>query len=286
MTGPPGSRAVRVLGAAGGGCRWSALRSEGVARRELAAAVEAGLVNRVGTGGYVLPGAPTAVVAAIRHSSALGCTSALEHHGLHLLTAPTRPHLVPARARSDRRVIWHARASYEELTVPVPVALAQMGTCCSRVEILVALDAAVRTGWVCADEVLDAARSRGRGDLLWALRHLDARAESVIESALRAHLLLAGVRGIELQVDLDGLGRVDVLIDGWLVVEADGYENHSGRTDYRADRRRGVAGVVGGWVTLRFSYEDITLRPAVVVTAVVATLARHRRGRFRTAAPA
>lgn len=89
-----------------------------------------------------------------------------------------------------------------------------------------------------------------------------------------------------MQVELDDVGRVDVLIDGWLVVEADGFEDHANRAGYRADRRRGVAGVVGGWVTLRFGYEDITLRSAAVTTAVLATLARHRRGVFRTAPPA
>ncbi len=285
MGGPPGRHALRVLGAAAGGCRWSVLRSAGVGRRELAAAVSAGLVRRVGTGGYVLPGAPTAVVAAVRHSSALGCVSALEHRGLALLTAPARPHLVPARARSDRGVVWHARAGCDELAVPVPVALAQMGTCRSRVETLVAVDAAVRSGRVEPDEVLAAARSRDRDGLVWALRHLDPRAESVLESALRAHLVLAGVDRIDLQVELDGVGRVDVLIDGWLVVEADGYESHSTRDGYRADRRRGVAAVVGGWVTLRFGYEDITRRSDAVTAAVLATLSRHRRGAFRTARP-
>lgn len=281
--GPSGNRALRVLGASGGGSRWSDLRSAGVGRRELAAAVGAGLVSRVGTGGYVLPGAPTAVVAAIRHSSAVGCISALDHRGLNLLTSPTRPHLVPARARSDRRVVWHARARCDDLAVSVPVALAQMGVCRPRVETLVALDAAVRAGRVDPDEVLAASRSRDRGDLLWALSHLDTRAESVLESALRAHLVAAGVQRIALQVELDGIGRVDMLIDGWLVVEADGFEDHATRAGYRADRRRGVAGVVGGWVTLRFGYEDITLRSAAVTTAVLATLARHRRGVFRTA---
>jgi len=283
--GPSGSRAVGALGASGGGSRWSDLRSAGVSRRELATAVGAGLVSRVGFGGYVLPDAPTAVVATIRHSSALGCVSALEHRGMPLLARPTRPHLVPARARSDRGVIWHARSACEDLAVSVPVALAQMGTCRSRVETLVALDAVVRAGRADPDEVVAASRSRDRHDLMWALRHLDTRAESVIESALRAHLLLAGVQRIDLQVELDGVGRVDVLIDGWLVVEADGFEDHSSRTAYRNDRRRGVAGVVGGWVMLRFSYEDITLRPSAVTTAVLATLARHRPGVFRTAAP-
>lgn len=105
----------------------------------------------------------------------------------------------------------------------------------------------------------------------------------MIESALRAHLIRAGVEGIELQVELPDVGRVDLLIDGWLVVEADGFENHSRRADYRNDRRRGVSGVVQGWVTLRFSYEDVKQRSEQVVEAVIATLAHHRGGRFRTA---
>lgn len=168
MGGPSGNRALRALGASGGGSRWSDLRSAGVGRRELAAAVGAGLVSRVGTGGYVLPAAPTAVVAAIRHSSAVGCISALDLRGMHLLTVPTQPHLVPARARSDHGVVWHPRSRCDDLAVSLPVALAQMGICRSRVETLVALDAAVRTGRVDPDEVLAASRS-GTG-LAWSGR--------------------------------------------------------------------------------------------------------------------
>lgn len=122
----------------------------------------------------------------------------------------------------------------------------------------------------------------GAGRPAEALRYTDTRAEPVLESALRAHLLLAGLTDVQLQVDLEDIGRVDVLVDGWLVVEADGFEGHCSRESYRNDRRRGVAGVVGGWVTLRFGYEDITRNGDRVAATVLVVLARHRRGRFRT----
>lgn len=273
----------RVVSLAGGGCRWSQLRDEGVSRREIAAAVRQGRLISTGTGGYSLPDAPPATVAAVRTSSTLACMSALEHRGMSLLLPPDRPHLESPRYRTDGGIVCHRGRCWDSIAVSPERALAQLGVCRPPVEVLVALDAAARTGLVEIPAVLSHSRSRNRIGLLWALHHLDARAESVIESALGAHLIRAGVEGIELQVELPDVGRVDLLIDGWLVVEADGFENHSRRADYRNDRRRGVSGVVQGWVTLRFSYEDIKQRSEQVVEAVIATLARHRGGRFRTA---
>ena len=273
--------AVRAVVLAGGIARWSDLRCAGVSVRDVQNAVREGRVRHSGTR-YVLPGGPPGLAAAARHASALGCVSALDHRGFPLLVPPSVPHLASSRHREDRRVVWHRGPPCDSVAVGPERALAEMGTCRPRVEVLVALEAATRSGLVEPEDVLACARSRNRAGLQWALDHVDPRAESVIESALRGHLLLAGITGVRLQVELDGIGRVDLLIDDWLVVEADGYENHSNRTAYRNDRRRGVAGVFGGWVTLRFSYEDITLHADRVVATVQAVLARHRRGAFRT----
>lgn len=272
---------VRAVALAGGVARWSDLRTAGASVRGVQAAVREGRIRHSGNR-YVLPGGPPDLAVAAGHASALGCVSALAHRGFPLLVSPSVPHLVSSRHRVDRRVVWHRGATCESVAVAPERALAQMTACRPLVEVLVALDAATRSGLVDPDDLRACAPSRDRAGLLWALRCTDPRAESVLESALRAHLLLAGVTGIQLQVDLDGIGRVDVLIDGWLVVEADGFEGHSSRTAYRNDRRRGVAGVVGGWVTLRFSYEDITQRGEWVAATVLAVVARHRRGRFRT----
>jgi very-short-patch-repair endonuclease len=69
---------------------------------------------------------------------------------------------------------------------------------------------------------------------------------------------------------------VDYVIDGWLVIETDGFEFHSNRAEYRKDRRRANALAERGYVLLRFTYEDIRFRPWAVLAQVAAVLARGR----------
>ena len=79
------------------------------------------------------------------------------------------------------------------------------------------------------------------------------------------------------QIWIDGVGRVDLLLDGWLVLEADGFEHHSDRARYREDRRRANALAVLGYTLLRFSYEDIVHHEAEVAEVIARVLARGPR---------
>lgn len=83
------------------------------------------------------------------------------------------------------------------------------------------------------------------------------------------------------QVFIRGVGRVDLLVDGWLVIEADGYEFHRSRADYRNDRRRGNALAARGYALLRFSYEDAVHHPGYVAGTVREVLAGQRQARER-----
>ena len=96
---------------------------------------------------------------------------------------------------------------------------------------------------------------------------------SPLEVCARFHLLNAGLR-VETEVELPGVGRVDFLIDGWLVLEIDGFAFHSGRGQYRTDRQRWNAAAAGGWITLRITAEMILHRPAEFVFLVRQTQAR------------
>jgi very-short-patch-repair endonuclease len=73
-------------------------------------------------------------------------------------------------------------------------------------------------------------------------------------------------------VHLDGVGRVDLLVDGVLVVELDGFEHHSDRAHYRNDRRRANALTCLGLRLVRFTYEDVMHRPDWVVACVLQAL--------------
>lgn len=135
---------------------------------------------------------------------------------------------------------------------------------------VVILDAALRSGAVSREHLSRAAQTaRGHGAtaLRRALDHADELAGSPLESALRRLLGLLG-GDVRSQVWISGVGTVDFLVDGRLVVEADGFEFHSDRTAYREDRRRANALAERGYVLLRFTWEDVRLRPGWVVAQV------------------
>lgn len=58
-------------------------------------------------------------------------------------------------------------------------------------------------------------------------------------------------------------------------MEFDGAAYHAGRDDWQRDLRRDAALAALGWVVLRFSWTDVTERPAFCGAQVVA--AYHRR---------
>lgn len=90
---------------------------------------------------------------------------------------------------------------------------------------------------------------------------VDGRAESGIETLPRLRLSSL-VRLVEIQVRIPGIsrsggdGRVDILLDGWLVVEADGDEFH----DTIVDRERDALLVRLGYRVQRFGYDQIVNR--------------------------
>ncbi len=275
---------VRLVVERGGACQRSDVLNAGATRRALDAAITRGDLVRAGRSGLTRPGAPRALVAAVGHRAVLACLSALEFEQSPVLLVPDVPHLASSRHRTGPGRVWHRlpRSSAGALAVPLATAVAQVARCRPAPEVLAAVDAVLRSGRLTREEVAAELHAHEVGLLRWALRHADPRSESVLESALRAVLLTGGVGGLELQAPLHGIGRVDLLVDGWLVLEADGYRFHSGRSDYRTDRRRTVAATVAGYVTLRFSWEEIVLRPDEVLHAVRATLDRRRAGAFRT----
>jgi very-short-patch-repair endonuclease len=83
---------------------------------------------------------------------------------------------------------------------------------------------------------------------------------------------------VRTQPSFDGVGDVDLLVEGWVVIECDGYEYHSGRAEFAKDRRRDRILHAGGLVVLRFTYVDIVTDPGCVVRAVRAVLAARAAG--------
>ena len=231
---------------------------------------------------------------AVRTRSWLTCTSALVRWGVPVAVPPHVPHLASSRHRSEPRVSWHRLRDgvppdrgpdHRTRSVDPVTALAHAVRCLSRRDALVVVDGALRQRLVTRGELKVALSRHDPRGAAWVLHHADDRAESALESVLRHLLLQAGLTRFEPQVHLRGVGRVDLLLDGWLVLEADGREHHSNKGDFLRDRDRLAAGC-SGHVTLRFGHDDLMYRPEWVLRRVVETRRAFGPGRFRTALPA
>jgi very-short-patch-repair endonuclease len=278
--------AVTALEIFGGAARWTRLRQYEVSEHALHKAVASARVLSVGDGGYVLPGADPALVAAMELGGVVSHASAARLHGLDLwrpidgidvtVRRGSRPHRAGIR-------VHRINLRPDEIDYRLPATnILRTVLDCGRVlplsDAVVILDSALRRCWVKPAELraaADAARGHGSAALRRAVAHADALSGSALESALRPLLVLLDAT-LETQVRIRGVpgGPVDFVLNGWLVVETDGYEFHRERADYRKDREKSNALAVRGYTLLRFTYEDVKGRPWWVLAQVQAVLDR------------
>jgi very-short-patch-repair endonuclease len=114
------------------------------------------------------------------------------------------------------------------------------------------------------------------GTALRTLRELDVRAESIVEVDAQ-HLFRSNGIEYEAQVFLPGIGRVDFLLEGFPIVEIDGFAFHSNRRDMLRDRNRNNMSAVNGYAVLRYMPEHVWFSPDQVMAEIRAVLAAHHR---------
>ncbi|WP_440589480.1 DUF559 domain-containing protein [Microbacterium testaceum] len=73
------------------------------------------------------------------------------------------------------------------------------------------------------------------------------------------------------------MGRVDFVVEKWLIIECDSKAHHSSWEAQREDRRRDRAAAAAGYFTLRLIAEDILYRPETVRAAIAGLAPRLRR---------
>lgn len=286
---------MTALHAHGGAARTAALRRAGVSSRPLRAAVTAGAVVQHAEGLYAVPGCAREQLARAALDGVLSCLDAARAHGLSVLGPDPRVHVLAARG--SRRT-WPGAVPHRlgppgaasARAVPVPVALGLVATlrsaarCAPAAAAVSLVDEALRTHRCTRAQLLASCTGR---DPLWraVLGLSDPRAASGIESFARVELVEA-LRGlgltVEVQVALRGVGTVDLLVDGWLVVELDGFAYHADRASYREDRRRNQVLSRHGHVWLRFTYEDVLRSRGDLAEQVLETWSRGRPPGFRS----
>lgn len=254
------------------------VREMGLTRHHLAAQVAAGALWRVRRGRYVTPDTHPSLVEAARYGGRLDCVSLLaalgvfvrERPGSHFQFTPGTTRL-PVR---PREVIAHWRfveAGDDVLAADLLGALVQACRCQSPRDAIATLDSAWHHGLIDESDVAEILRRlprrfRPRRALL------DPRSESGAETLMRLILVELGCR-VDVQVELPGVGRVDLIVDGWLIVECDSRAFHEGWTAQVRDRRRDLAAAALGYATIRPLAEDVYYRGEEIVSTMKEILA-------------
>jgi len=265
---------------------WAAheLRSSGMSKRAIARAVADGALVAVRRGRYIASDVPVEVVRAAHVGGRLTCVSALRLLGVFTLTSERlHVHVSPHSARlrvppggASRH--WSPPIAERPTGAGIssfPDILAHAIVCQSPAAAVATLDSALHWGLVAPSE-LDRVFAALPAKYRVIRKLIDGRAESGPESLMRILLRRLGV-DVEIQVKIDGVGRVDLLIDGWLVVECDSDAHHSGPLAHRVDRRRDLSLASLGYTTLRVMAADIMWDPDRVVVAVKGLLRVRRR---------
>ena len=90
---------------------------------------------------------------------------------------------------------------------------------------------------------------------------------------MRLLLLRLGC-AVDLQVPIVGVGFVDLVVDGWLVIECDSKAHHSSWEQQLKDYRRDLELARQGYCVLRLTAEDILYREQDVFAALTGLLRR------------
>ncbi|MFD5276690.1 hypothetical protein ACFWIX_03910 [Pseudarthrobacter sp. NPDC058362] len=111
--------------------------------------------------------------------------------------------------------------------------------------------------------------------ILCLVARIRPQSGSIIETIARYLLEEAGLT-VELQVNIPGMGHLDLLVDGLVGIETDGHAHHNSRAAYREDRRRWNVTVIRGVPTLRVTFEMLLNEPGEFVLMVRRALATYR----------
>lgn len=262
------------------------LTGSGWTWRRIDEAVGAGVIRRARRDVY-LPGEVDAqTFAACEIGGQLACVSELARRGVFVLDSGTlhvRVHAGASRLRGDHRdvrVHWSGPYCGGAANVDLLDALTDAVQCQGPTEAIATVDSALNRGLLDQSDLAELSRRLPQRRRV-LLRLVDAAAEAGSESIMRLVLRRLGFH-VESQVDIPGVGRVDFLVDGWLIIECDSKEHHADWAQQRRDRRRDQAAAAQGYATYRPIAEDIFWHREVVVAALCGLRAMWSSGAMRS----
>ncbi|GAA1809346.1 endonuclease domain-containing protein [Agromyces neolithicus] len=297
------SHVARHIRENGGARSVRQLRAADIDRAAVVAAFSDHAIMRVRRGWYAVRDAPDDVVRAVRVGGALTGASVARLHGLWLHTdrllhvrvprtasrlrpptaalaaaaaaAATSPRLDP----SGHGVCVHYRSAppLDSARDSLPIALAEMLSCATAEHAITTIDSALASGQL-TDGGLEQVREFALPSRRTLVDRASAQSESGIESRVRLFLRTHRITH-RAQVEIEGVGRVDLVVGNRLVIEIDGSKFHTG-TEFERDRRRDFELAMRGFLVLRLSYRMIMDEWDASAAGILALVARgeHRWG--------
>ena len=268
----------------GGVASWSELK-ECLTRDQLAESLATARITRIRRNLYVLANLRDIRRVAISAGGVASHLTAAQHWGWKVKDPPERPCITLSRGSrvpaGDLELHWQDLTPREvsgHVTRRVPTVIA-----CARAydgaTALCVADSALREGQVTRTQLLEAAQRSprtGRARAIKVVTLADARAANPFESVLR--WLCDGVDGLVAvpQVEVDGVGRVDLMdVRLGIVIEAESFEFHGSLASFRRDVHRYTACARRGLVVVRFTWHDVMHDPDGV-RAALTDVVRHR----------
>jgi very-short-patch-repair endonuclease len=253
----------RALARFGGLATRDQLRALGCGNRAIAAYVETH-GNAVRRSWVAAPGTDPAAVRAVTLGGMLGGESALRSYGIWVshntgLCVVVKPGTsrLPPPGENEYRIYprSYVRPNGIRWRADVLSALLQLAPRVGSRDLVASIDSALHTRMLSASRVDDLfARLPQRSAATRSL--IDARAESGLESLFRVAAVREGW-SVAVQVAIPGVGRVDFVIDSWLVIEVDGDQWHSTWEQRTRDRDREAELVRRGMRFHRFGYRQV-----------------------------
>jgi len=263
----------------GGVVHRSDILDHGVSAAALRSALRSGELRRVRRYWVAVESAPPRLVAAAEATARLACVSAAHQRGwwmppgvddrlhLHLHPHAERPSALGAVCHWTTPIgATHSRRLIES----VEDALQHIADCQPRETALVLWEDAARAERLSAETIRRVAwRSPAARDLASVLTGaMDSGLETLFVDRLRPW-------GMEVRVQVPLAGHdVDAVIDGWTVVQLDGFRFHSSSADRTRDLAHDRELVARGYTVLRFSYSEVVYRWERVEHAITRALAQ------------
>jgi hypothetical protein len=268
------------------------LIAHGASGRMLTAAVKSGHLLRARRDHYVLPEDSRRLVEAIRIGGRLACVSALADVGIFVLD-DSYPHLhldhsmsrlrsprsrfVPLRNhnRNGAELHWWPLVDDDastEFSVSGVDALIQAVRCQHPWFALASIDNALFTGRI-ANSSVPRIFENAPEQIQYLQTEVDGRAEAGQESVLRM-IVRQDRLHCDLQRSIETVGRVDLVVEGCLVVEADSRQAHDGWEKHIDDRHRDLLLAKQRYMSLRPAYQHTMHQPRLVRESILGLLAQ------------